>query len=96
MSTERDNDRNVLITLGVAGLLAVVFVVDFFTRHGLADKGVPARSFRAADYVCVTSEAVRDDFIAKGANIYTETVKEAQAVVNLVISGEEVVEMVRF
>ena len=37
MSTEKDNDRNVLITLGVAGLLAVVFVVDFFTRHGLAE-----------------------------------------------------------
>jgi CDP-glycerol glycerophosphotransferase (TagB/SpsB family) len=36
------------------------------TRHGLADKGVPARSFRAADYVCLTSEAVRDDFLAQG------------------------------
>lgn len=36
------------------------------TRHGLANKGVPARSFRAADYVCVTSEAVRDEFIAQG------------------------------
>lgn len=36
------------------------------TRHGLANKGIPARSFRAADYVCVTSEAVRDDFIAQG------------------------------
>ncbi|HYP15624.1 MAG TPA: CDP-glycerol glycerophosphotransferase family protein [Opitutus sp.] len=36
------------------------------TRHGLANKGIPARSFRAADYVCVTSEAVRDDFLAQG------------------------------
>ena len=36
------------------------------TRHGLANKGIPARSFRAADYVCVTSEFVRDDFIAQG------------------------------
>jgi CDP-glycerol glycerophosphotransferase (TagB/SpsB family) len=35
-------------------------------RHGLASKGVPERSFRAADYVCLTSEAVRDDFLAKG------------------------------
>jgi CDP-glycerol glycerophosphotransferase (TagB/SpsB family) len=32
----------------------------------LANKGIPARSFRAADYVCVTSEYVRDDFIAQG------------------------------
>lgn len=36
------------------------------TRHGLANKGIPARSFRAADYVCVTSEYVRDQFIAQG------------------------------
>jgi CDP-glycerol glycerophosphotransferase (TagB/SpsB family) len=36
------------------------------TRHGLANKGIPARSFRAADYVCVTSEFVRDEFIAQG------------------------------
>ena len=36
------------------------------TRHGLANKGVPARSFRAADYVCLTSESVRDDFLAQG------------------------------
>ena len=36
------------------------------TRHGLANKGIPARSFRAADYVCVTSEAMRDDFLAQG------------------------------
>lgn len=36
------------------------------TRHGLADKGVPARSFRAADYVCLTSEAMRDEFLAQG------------------------------
>ena len=36
------------------------------TRHGLANKGIPARSFRAADYVCVTSEYVRDEFIAQG------------------------------
>ena len=36
------------------------------TRHGLANKGIPARSFRAADYVCVTSEFVRDEFIALG------------------------------
>lgn len=36
------------------------------TRHGLANKGVPARSFRAADYVCVTSEFVRDEFLAQG------------------------------
>jgi CheY-like chemotaxis protein len=37
MSTEKDNDRKVLVTLGVAGLLALVFVIDFFTRHGLAE-----------------------------------------------------------
>lgn len=36
------------------------------TRHGLANKGIPARSFRAADYVWVTSEFVRDEFIALG------------------------------
>jgi CDP-glycerol glycerophosphotransferase (TagB/SpsB family) len=36
------------------------------TRHGLANKGIPARSFRAADYVCVTSEFVRDEFLAQG------------------------------
>jgi CDP-glycerol glycerophosphotransferase (TagB/SpsB family) len=36
------------------------------TRHGLASKGTPARSFRAADYVCVTSDFVRDEFIAQG------------------------------
>jgi len=35
-------------------------------RHGLANKGVPDRSFRAADYVCLTSEFVRDDFISRG------------------------------
>jgi hypothetical protein len=37
-----------------------------YTRHGLANQGVPARSFRAADYVCVTSEVVRDEFAAQG------------------------------
>ncbi|QYM78068.1 CDP-glycerol glycerophosphotransferase family protein [Horticoccus luteus] len=36
------------------------------TRHGLASKGVPERSFRAADYVCVTSEFVRYDFLRRG------------------------------
>lgn len=36
------------------------------TRHGLANKGIPARSFRAADYVCLTSEHVRDEFLAQG------------------------------
>jgi len=36
------------------------------TRHGLANKGIPARSFRAADYVCLTSEFVRDEFLAMG------------------------------
>lgn len=36
------------------------------TRHGLANKGTPARSFRAADYVCLTSEYVRDEFLAQG------------------------------
>lgn len=36
------------------------------TRHGLASKGVPERSFRAADYVCVTSEYVRYDFLRRG------------------------------
>lgn len=36
------------------------------TRHGLANKGIPARSFRAADYVCLTSEYVRDEFLAQG------------------------------
>lgn len=36
------------------------------TRHGLASKGIPNKSFRAADYVCVTSEKVRDDFSNRG------------------------------
>ncbi|ACB77430.1 CDP-glycerol--poly(glycerophosphate) glycerophosphotransferase [Opitutus terrae] len=36
------------------------------TRHGLANKGTPARSFRAADYVCLTSDYVRDEFLAQG------------------------------
>lgn len=36
------------------------------TRHGLASKGTPARSFRAADYVCLTSDYVRDEFLAQG------------------------------
>ncbi len=36
------------------------------TRHGLASKGIPKKSFRAADYVCVTSEKVRGDFVARG------------------------------
>jgi CDP-glycerol glycerophosphotransferase (TagB/SpsB family) len=36
------------------------------TRHGLASKGIPERSFRAADYVCVTSEFVRYDFLRRG------------------------------
>lgn len=36
------------------------------TRHGLASKGIPARSFRAADYVCVTSNFIRDEFIQRG------------------------------
>ncbi len=36
------------------------------TRHGLASKGIPERSFRAADYVCVTSDQVKEDFLRRG------------------------------
>jgi len=36
------------------------------TRHGLANKGIPARSFRAADYVCLTSDDMREEFLAQG------------------------------
>lgn len=36
------------------------------TRHGLASKTVPFESFSAADFVCVTSPQVRDDFIKLG------------------------------
>jgi len=37
-----------------------------------------------------------DDIIAKGAMTYTDTVKEAQAVVNLLIAGEAIIEMIPF
>jgi hypothetical protein len=36
------------------------------TRHGLASKNVPVESFSAADFVCVTSPHIRDDFIKRG------------------------------
>ena len=36
------------------------------TRHGLADKGVPAQSFRAADHVCVTTDWMRERFERRG------------------------------
>ncbi len=37
-----------------------------------------------------------DDFIGKGAMTYTDTIKEAQAIVNLAISTEAVIEMIPF
>jgi CDP-glycerol glycerophosphotransferase (TagB/SpsB family) len=36
------------------------------TRHGLASKGIPEKSFRAADYVCVTSDYIERDFTSRG------------------------------
>lgn len=36
------------------------------TRHGLADKGVPERSFRAADFVCLSSEWMQERFESRG------------------------------
>lgn len=37
-----------------------------FTRHGFADKGVLESVVRASDYVCVSSEWVRDDLESRG------------------------------
>ena len=36
------------------------------TWHGLASKGIPEKSFRAADYVCVTSDYIKRDFASRG------------------------------
>jgi hypothetical protein len=56
----------------------------------------PTRAEVSIGFAVVQPTRGSDDIIAKGALKYTDTVKEAQSLVNLAISAEAIVEMIPF
>jgi hypothetical protein len=92
----REKYPRILFIWGPTRILPVV--IDSMAINELQYDFVlnPTRAEVTIGFSVVQPSKCSDDFIAKGALTYTDTVKEAQAVVNLVISAEAVVEMIPF